>query len=88
MPALRDPRLDRKLDPHLIRALASRLPRVVPARWQGQVDCLVGPFSGRGVADHFASRVVDFGAFDAHAGRIFARRDGWFVEVRPDPAGR
>jgi len=87
MLAVRDPRLDRSLDPRLIREQAARLPQVVPNRWQGQVDCLVGPFSGRGVAEHFANRVVDFGSYDAYAGRIFARGDGWFVEIRPDPAG-
>lgn len=87
MLAVHDPRRDARLDPRLIREQAARLPRVVPARWQGQIDCLVGPFSSRGVAGHFANRVVDFGSFDAHAGRIFARGDGWFVEIRPDPAG-
>lgn len=61
----------------------AELPGVVPGRWHGQVDCRVGPFSGHPVAEHFARRVVDFGLFEAYAGRIFTRRDGWFVEVRP-----
>lgn len=87
MLAVRDPRLDRTLDPRRIREQAAHLPQVVPNRWQGQIDCLVGPFSSRAVAEHFANRVVDFGSYDAHGGRIFARRDDWFVEVRPDPVG-
>lgn len=86
MLVVRDPRLDRTLDPRLIQERAAHLPVVVPNRWHGQVDCLAGPFSSRSVAAHFAERVVDFGSFDAFAGRIFARREGWYVEVRPDPA--
>jgi hypothetical protein len=86
MLVVRDPLPGRNLDPRLIQERAAHLPIVVPNRWQGQVDCRVGPFSSRSVAAHFAGRVVDFGAFDVFAGRIFARREGWFVEVRPDPA--
>lgn len=87
MPAVHDPRPYAGLDPRLVREQAARLPHVGPARWKGHTDCLVGPFSSRGVADHFANRVVDFGSFDAHTGRIFARGDGWFVEILPDAAG-
>jgi len=83
MLAHREPKLHRSVAPTLLPVDPSALPPVVPNRWQGQVDCRVGPFSGRAVAEHFAHRVVDFGMFEAFSRRIFARRDGWFVEVRP-----
>jgi len=83
MLAHREPKLLRSVAPALLPADPSVLPTVVPSRWHGQVDCRVGPFSGRPVAEHFARRVVDFGLFEAFSRRIFARRDGWFVEVRP-----
>ena len=83
MLAQRDPHLRRAVARTLLPADPALLPCVGPNRWQGQVDCRVGPFSGRTVAEHFAHRVVDFGSFEAFSRRIFARRDGWFVEVRP-----
>lgn len=61
---------------------AGSLPIVVPNRWQGEADCLVGPFSGRQVAAYFANRLVDFGQFEVFSMRVFPRRDAWFVEVR------
>lgn len=82
----RDPRLDSKLDSALARESPAFLPALVPNRWHGQVDCRVGPFPSRAIAEHFAGRVVDFGDFEAYSGRLFPRRDGWFVEVLPGPA--
>lgn len=58
------------------------LEEVVPNRWQGDVDCVVGPFSGRDVAVYFADRVVDFGQYEVFTMRVFARRNAWYVEVR------
>jgi hypothetical protein len=65
------------------RGLAPRYPAdaVVPNRWQGEADCLVGPFSSRDVAEYFASAVVDFGQYETVSRRIFAKGDAWFVEV-------
>ncbi|MEJ2291462.1 MAG: hypothetical protein P8Y13_03965 [Deinococcales bacterium] len=57
------------------------LPVVVPNRWQGEIDCAVGPFSSRNVASYFANRVVDFGHYEVFTLRVFAHRDGWYVEV-------
>jgi len=58
------------------------LPAVVPNRWQGEVDCVVGPFSCSAVAQYFANRQVDFGQYESF--RLFVRphRDAWYVEVR------
>ena len=83
MLAQRNPNLHRSVAPTLLPVDPASLPTVVPNRWHGQVDCRVGPFSGQAVAEHFAGRVVDFGLFEAFSRRIFAHRDGWFVEVRP-----
>ncbi len=55
---------------------------VVPNRWQGEADCIVGPFSGRDVAAYFADRVVDFGQYEVFTMRVFARGNAWYVEVR------
>lgn len=54
---------------------------IVPNLWQGEWPCLVGPFSGRVVAEHFADRVVEFGRFEAVRGRVFARQDSYYVQV-------
>jgi len=83
MIAPRHPQLHSTVAARLLDGDPAALPAVVPQRWHGQVDCRVGPFSGRYVAEHFANRVVDFGIFEATSRRIFARRDSWFVEVRP-----
>lgn len=50
---------------------------ITPNRWQGEQDCVVGPFSGKKVADYFSETVVNFN----RPARIFARRDAWYVEV-------
>jgi hypothetical protein len=56
---------------------------IVPNRWQGEYDCLVGPFSSRNVAEYFVSAVVDFGAYESFNRRVFAKGDSWYVEVQP-----
>lgn len=58
------------------------LPVIVPNRWQGEADCLVGPFSGREVAAYFANRLVDFGQFEVFTMRVYPKRNAWYVEVR------
>jgi hypothetical protein len=54
---------------------------IVPNLWQGEWPCLVGPFSGRVVAEYFADRVVEFGHFEAVRERVFARQDSYYVQV-------
>ncbi len=49
----------------------------------GQSHCMVGPFSGRVVAEHFANVVVDFGRYETVQERVFARRDCYYVEFAP-----
>lgn len=58
---------------------------IVPNRWQGESNCLVGPFSSRTVAEYFANAVVDFGQYETCSRRIFAKGDSWFVEVIETP---
>lgn len=58
---------------------------IVPNRWQGEANCIVGPFSSRAVAEYFANAVVDFGQYETYSRRIFAKGDSWFVEVRESP---
>lgn len=60
---------------------------IVPNRWQGESDCLVGPFSGHAVASYFANRLVDFGQFEVFSMRVFPKRNAWYVEVRARAAG-
>lgn len=60
---------------------------VVPNRWQGEANCLVGPFSSRSVAEYFANAVVDFGHYETVSRRVFPKGDAWFVEVREVHAG-
>lgn len=58
-----------------------RLRIIVPNLWKGEWPCLVGPFSGRIVAEYFANAVVDFGRYETIRERIFARQDSFYVEV-------
>lgn len=53
---------------------------VTPNRWQGQKDCVVGPFSDQRVANYFRDTVVNFN----RPARIFPLRDAWYVEVLED----
>lgn len=59
---------------------------VPPNCWQGQVDCVVGPFSSREVAQYFARAVVEYGQYDALIEQIFPRGDAWYLKVGPSPA--
>jgi hypothetical protein len=54
----------------------------LPNCWQGEVDCVVGPFSSKSVAEYFARSTVDFGHYNAIMERVFASGDAWYVEVR------
>ena len=57
-------------------------PSIVPNRWQGECDCVVGPFSSKTVAEYYVNAVVDFGHYDAFNRRVFVKGDSWFVEVK------
>jgi len=59
---------------------------IVPNRWQGECNCLVGPFSSETVADYFANSVVDFGHYETMSRRVFAKGDSWYVEVHKEKA--
>ena len=54
---------------------------VLPNRWQGETDCIVGPFSSCEIAEYFANRVVDFGQFESCSQRIFPKGNEWYIEV-------
>lgn len=55
---------------------------IVPNRWQGECDCMVGPFSSKHVAEHFVNAVVDFGQYEAFDRKIIVKGDSWYVEVQ------
>lgn len=57
-------------------------PSIVPNRWQGECDCVVGPFSSKMVAEYYVNAVVDFGHYETVSRRIFVKGDSWFVEVQ------
>lgn len=75
--------IDDRDSQHALPVEGATLPVVVPNRWQGEADSLVGPFSGHEVAAYFANRLVDFGQFEVFTMRVFPRRNAWYVEVRP-----
>ena len=54
---------------------------VSPNRWQGEANCIVGPFSSRTVAEYFAHPVVDFGHYEVTTKQIFVKGDSWYVEI-------
>jgi hypothetical protein len=55
---------------------------VSPNRWCGEVDCVIGPFSSKEVAEYFAGHTADFGQLGGIEEIVFAKRDEWFVEAR------
>lgn len=55
----------------------------IPANlWQGEADCVVGPFADRHVAETFANPAVDFGFFDAFSRKTVSREGFWYVEIQ------
>lgn len=52
-----------------------------PNAWTGEVDCLVGPFSSKDVAEYFAAQIVNSDASEARAGEIEVVGDAWFLRV-------
>jgi hypothetical protein len=56
---------------------------ILPNQWTGETDCIIGPFTGRNVAELFVNRAVDFGHYETFHQRIFEGDDAWFIEVQP-----
>ena len=54
----------------------------LPNCWQGQPNCIVGPFSSKIVAEYFARSSVDYGQYDAVMDSVFAQGDAWYVDVK------
>lgn len=54
---------------------------ILPNQWQGQIDCLVGPFSSHDVAAYFTHYGSEFGQYETISFEIFARRDAWYIEI-------
>jgi hypothetical protein len=54
---------------------------IVPNRWRGEVDCVIGPFSSKQVAEYYAKVVIDFGHFEISQ-HIFANGDSWYIEAK------
>lgn len=73
------------IDPVVTRdeagVLHKRVP-VLPNRWKGEMNCLVGPFSDASVARYFAGYVVDFGHYSAYNYNVFVAYDSWYVEIK------
>ncbi|UCH25838.1 MAG: hypothetical protein JSV66_18250 [Trueperaceae bacterium] len=55
---------------------------IIPNRWSGEHNCLVGPFSCREVAEHFANTQVDFGQYESFSERVLFIRGDWYVEIK------
>lgn len=54
----------------------------LPNCWQGEADCVVGPFSSKMVAEYFARSSVEYTLYDAVMDSVFANGDAWYVEVK------
>lgn len=55
----------------------------LPNCWHGEVNCIVGPFSSKNIAEYFAKASVDFSHCNAIMESIFPSGDAWYVEVKP-----
>lgn len=52
----------------------------LPNTWQGEPNCVVGPFSSKTVAQTFVALSCDQVLLRTE--RIFAKRDAWYVELK------
>ena len=52
-----------------------------PNCWQGEVGCVIGPFSSKSVAETFVN-VHTEARYDAIMDHVFPNRDAWYIEVR------
>jgi hypothetical protein len=58
---------------------------ISPNLWQGEVDCVIGPFSGKDVAEYFVGHMVEFSQLGGAEEIIFPQRDAWYIEARALP---
>ena len=65
-----------------IETAADDLPTLPPDAWQGEVDCVVGPFPSRASAQKFVNFEVGFDPEKAVVDAIFVRGNVWYVELR------
>ena len=54
---------------------------ILPNLWKGEANCLVGPFSGKDVAEYFANYASEYGQYECFGYRVFPKRDAWYVEI-------
>lgn len=59
---------------------------VPPNCWEGQLDCVVGPFSSQDVAQYFVRAIVE-SQYDAIVEKIFPRGDAWYIKIDRSGAG-
>ena len=52
----------------------------LPNCWQGETNCIIGPFSSKNVAEYFAQANEET-RYDSIMKRIFPNGDAWYVEV-------
>ncbi|UCH24258.1 MAG: hypothetical protein JSV66_09885 [Trueperaceae bacterium] len=55
---------------------------VSPNRWNGESNCLVGPFSCHEVARRFADAPVEFGQYETYIEQVLVVGDSWYVEIQ------
>lgn len=55
---------------------------LLPNNWQGEANCMVGPFSSHTIANYFTNKVTTLGYPDVFSLRIFPKREAWYVEVQ------
>jgi hypothetical protein len=55
----------------------------LPNHWQGETECVVGPFSSQKVAQLFAMTHATFRQVDVSMDTIFPYRDGWYIQIKP-----
>lgn len=55
---------------------------LLPNCWQGETDCIVGPFSSQEVATYFAGYASEFGQYERFTYKVFPKRDAWYVEIQ------
>lgn len=54
---------------------------IAPNQWQGERECIVGPFTSYEIAEAFVSRVIMFRHQTPFQHHIFAKGDSWYVEL-------
>ncbi len=55
------------------------IPVTLPNCWQGEADCVVGPFSSKKVANYFLLATVEYSQYDLIMESVFAKADAWYI---------